>query len=164
LLGKFIAEEKTGKTKMGSALSGAMKETMDDNMKKNQEFMLETQKIQLGRQLQMQNAMRERQMSMQLAAAREMFYWLASFYGIASVGMFAGFSKSKKPAVLIPFLPLTFIVAYQADYVYGTKMSRIREEAEHIMKEERAFLELPTGMPDYQSIEEARLKAEGKSS
>ena len=45
--GKFIAEEKTGKTKMGSALSGAMKETMDDNMKKNQEFMLETQKIQV---------------------------------------------------------------------------------------------------------------------
>ena len=32
------------------------------------------------------------------------------------------------------------------------------------MKEERAFLELPTGMPDYQSIEEARLKAEEKSS
>lgn len=32
---------------MGSALSGAMKETMDDNMKKNQEFMLETQKIQV---------------------------------------------------------------------------------------------------------------------
>ena len=40
----------------------------------------------------------------------------------------------------------------------------ITEEAEHIMKEERAFLELPTGMPDYQSIEEARLKAEEKSS
>jgi len=32
------------------------------------------------------------------------------------------------------------------------------------MKEERSFLELPTGMPNYQSIEEARLKAEGKSS
>ena len=38
----------------------------------------------------MQNAMRERQMSMQLAAAREMFNWLASFYGIATVGMLAG--------------------------------------------------------------------------
>ena len=32
---------------MGSVLGGAMKETMDDNMKKNQEFMLETQKIQV---------------------------------------------------------------------------------------------------------------------
>lgn len=32
---------------MGSVLGGAMKETMDDNMKKNKEFMLETQKIQV---------------------------------------------------------------------------------------------------------------------
>ena len=40
----------------------------------------------------------------------------------------------------------------------------LTEEAERIMKEERSFLELPTGMPDYQSIEEARLKAEEKSS
>ena len=29
---------------------------------------------------------------------------------------------------MVPFLPLTFIVAYQADYVYGTKVSRIRGE------------------------------------
>jgi len=27
---------------------------------------------------------------------------------------------------LVPFLPLSFIVAYQADYIYGSKMSRIR--------------------------------------
>ena len=36
------------------------------------------------------------------------------------------FMKSKKPAVLIPFLPLSFVVGYQADYVYGGKVSRIR--------------------------------------
>ena len=36
------------------------------------------------------------------------------------------FMKSKKPAVLIPFLPLSFVVGYQADYVYGSKVSRIR--------------------------------------
>ena len=32
---------------MGSILGGAMKETMDENMKKNQEFMLRTQQIQV---------------------------------------------------------------------------------------------------------------------
>ena len=32
------------------------------------------------------------------------------------------------------------------------------------MQEERALLELPNGMPSFQSIEEARLKAEGGSS
>ena len=50
----------------------------------------------------MQNAMRERQMSMQLAGAREMFYWLASFYGIATLGMLAGYIEltSKSNAFL----------------------------------------------------------------
>ena len=32
------------------------------------------------------------------------------------------------------------------------------------MKEEYSILQLPAGMPDFKSIEEARLKAEGKSS
>ena len=38
------------------------------------------------------------------------------------------------------------------------------EEAERIMKGEYSILQLPAGMPDFKSIEEARLKAEGKSS
>ena len=38
------------------------------------------------------------------------------------------------------------------------------EEAERIMKEEYSILQLPAGIPDFKSIEEARLKAEGKSS
>jgi len=52
----------------------------------------------------MQNAMRERQMSMQLAGAREMFYWLASFYGIATVAMFAGL-KDNAPVNVNPRTP-----------------------------------------------------------
>lgn len=32
---------------MGAILGSAMKETMDENMKKNQEFMLKTQKMQV---------------------------------------------------------------------------------------------------------------------
>ena len=40
----------------------------------------------------------------------------------------------------------------------------ILEEAEKIMEEERSFLDLPSGMPTFQSIEEARLKAEGRRS
>jgi len=32
---------------MGAILGSAMKETMDENMKKNQEFMLQTQRIQV---------------------------------------------------------------------------------------------------------------------
>ena len=41
----------------------------------------------------MQNAMRERMVAAQVAGAREMFLWLASFYVIAGTGMIAGFAR-----------------------------------------------------------------------
>ena len=44
----------------------------------------------MERQIQMQNAMRERMMATQIASAKDIFYFLASFYGLATVGMFAG--------------------------------------------------------------------------
>ena len=49
----------------------------------------------MARQIQMQNKMRERMMAMQLAGAKEMFNWLASFYGLATVAMFAGYVLQK---------------------------------------------------------------------
>ncbi|KXJ24040.1 plasminogen receptor (KT) [Exaiptasia diaphana] len=144
---------------MGSTVSTAM----DENLKKNQAFMKETQQLQLGRQMQMQTQMQRRQMSMMLAGSREMFMWLASFYGIATVGMFAGYMKTKNPAVIAPFLPLSFIVGYQADYAYGNKIDRIRDEAERIMREEPRLLSLPYGLPTFQDIEEGRKAAENKA-
>ena len=45
----------------------------------------------VGRQLQMQNAMREWQMPMQLTGARKLFNWLASFHGIATLAMLPGY-------------------------------------------------------------------------
>ena len=41
------------------------------------------------------------------------------------------FAKSKKPGVLVPFVPLTFIVAYQAHLAYGNKIKRIRGKLLH---------------------------------
>ena len=40
--------------------------------------------------MQMQNFMREQQMAMQLARAKELFHWWAVFYGFAAVGLIAG--------------------------------------------------------------------------
>ncbi|XP_071119202.1 plasminogen receptor (KT)-like isoform X2 [Haliotis cracherodii] len=102
--------------------------TMDENLKKQQEFMLKTSVIQMERQIQMQNQMRERMMAMQIARARDIFVWFGSFYTLASLGMIAGFSKQRKPTVLIPALPLTFLLAYQYDMAYGNKMERMREQ------------------------------------
>lgn len=36
--------------------------------------------------------------------------------------------KTKKPATLIPILPLSFIVGYQADFAYGNKITRVQGE------------------------------------
>lgn len=46
--------------------------------------------LQVERQIQMQNQMRERVMAMQVARARELLYWFGSFYVLAGLGMIAG--------------------------------------------------------------------------
>ncbi|XP_022097196.1 plasminogen receptor (KT)-like [Acanthaster planci] len=137
---------------MGSMMAKAM----DENFQKNKEFMQGIQETMLERQIQMQNQMREKSVAMQLSGSREMFNWIASFYGVVTVTCLAGFMKRKNPAVLIPLLPLTFIVAYQYDYTYGTKVLRIREGAEAILKEERQLLPVPLGLPNLASIDAAR--------
>ena len=50
------------------------------------------------------------------------------------------------------------------DFFFTFRFCFFAEEAERIMKEEYSILQLPAGIPDFKSIEEARLKAEGKSS
>ena len=64
---------------------------MDGSMRKNQEFMLEMNRITIERQIQMQNQMRERQAAAQIAKAREMFYWLSTFYFVSSLAMIRGY-------------------------------------------------------------------------
>eukprot|EP00112_Aurelia_sp_Birch-Aquarium-sp1_P009854 Seg2136.4 transcript_id=Seg2136.4/GoldUCD/mRNA.D3Y31 product="Plasminogen receptor" protein_id=Seg2136.4/GoldUCD/D3Y31 len=144
---------------MGSIMGKAMKETMDENMKKTQEFMLASQKMQMDRQMNMQRLMIEKQMASQIARAREMFDWVGSFYALASIGMFIGFSKTKKPSVLVPFVPLSFVVAYQAHLAYGNKIQRIRAEAERILAEEKDLITLPGGPVTFDAVEKARLSS-----
>ncbi|CAC5407584.1 plasminogen receptor (KT)-like [Mytilus californianus] len=143
---------------MGSVIGKAM----DDNMKKQQEFMLETQRLQMERQIHMQNQMRERMMAMQIAGARDMFLWFASFYAIATPAMIVGAAKTQSKTPLAPILPLTFIVAYQYDMAYHSKIERIRAEADRIMDDEQGLLCIPHGVPTMQSIEAARLKQKDK--
>jgi len=139
---------------MGSIVGKAM----DDNMKKQQEFMLKNQQLMLERQMAMQNEMRERQMAMMIAKSRDMFHFFGAFYGIAAVGMISAAAKGKKTAAA-PLLPLTFVLAYQYDMAYGDKLTRMIEMGERIIDEEHSLLELPHGMPTFASVEAARLKA-----
>lgn len=131
---------------------------MEENLNKNQQFMLEINRITLERQIQMQDQMRERMVAMQVAKARDMFYWFGSFYILAGTAMVLGFSRSKKPAAIAPLLPLTFVVAYQADLAYGSKLTRIKSESENILMYERELVEIPAGLPSLASIDAGRLK------
>lgn len=141
---------------MGSVIGRAM----DENMKKQQDFMLKTQQLTMERQIQMQNQMREKAMAMQLARGRELLNWYASFYALALFGCLAGMRK-KGPALIAPMVPLTFILGYQYDLCYYTKMSRIRAEADRIIDTEFSLLELPHGLPNFDTIEKARTSQEG---
>ncbi|GFN77256.1 plasminogen receptor (kt)-like [Plakobranchus ocellatus] len=139
---------------MGSYFS----KTMDENLKKQQEFMLKSQQLQMERQLALQNEMRERQMAMMIAKSRDFFwYWLA-FDSLVSTGLVVGALKRKKYGLLLPLIPLSFITTYQWDLSYGPKIERIREMADRIIDEESSLLDLPHGLPTFSSVEAARLK------
>nr|XP_046231738.1 plasminogen receptor (KT) [Scatophagus argus] len=137
---------------MGFLLS----KSMDANFKKQQEFMLHNSRLQMERQILMQNQMRERQMAMQIAWSREFLKYFGTFFAVATVGLTVGAIKRKRPFLLGPIIPLSFILAYQMDSAYGTLVYRMRGEAESIMVSEHDRLDLPHGTPTFDSIEKAR--------
>merc|ERR1719436_1993261 len=92
-----------------------------------------------------------------------MFYWWATFYVVASFAMIRGYRKTKTPAALAPVLPLTFVLDYQADLAYGTKMNRIKAEAENILMFERDLIEIPSGLPTVSSLDVGRMQQEEKA-
>ncbi|XP_075708095.1 plasminogen receptor (KT) [Rhinoderma darwinii] len=142
---------------MGSLISRGM----DENMKKQQEFMLMNAQLQLERQIMMQNQMREKQMAMQIAWTREFLKYYGTFFSLTALGLTAGAIKGKKPALFIPIVPLGFIFAYQYDMGYGTLVHRMKGTAEDILEKEQHLLEIPRGLPTFELIEKAR-KAQRK--
>lgn len=146
---------------MGSIMGKAM----DENLKKNQEFMKNMNQIVLERQIQMQNQMREKQMAMMVARSRDLFQWFSAFYATyAFVAIAANMkSKGKNKAMVAPLLPLTFILGYQYDLAYGEKMERMRKEADRVLDNESYLLNMPHGLPSFETIEAGRQKAKQDS-
>ena len=142
---------------VASIVSSGMKKTMEENMEKQMAFQMQAFQLQMERQLVMQNEMRERMMSMQIARAREIVKYYGTFYSIVLTGGLIGAIKTKSPKPLIPAVPLGFVLTFQLDSAYGDLMFRARDEAERIMKEETERLKLPNNMPTFSSIETKRL-------
>ncbi|XP_036030285.1 plasminogen receptor (KT) [Onychomys torridus] len=130
--------------------------SMNENMKIQQEFMVMNARLQLERQLTMQNEMRERQIAMQIAWSREFLKYFGTFFCIAAISLTTGAIKRKKPAFLFPIVPLSFVFTYQYDLGYGTLLQRMKSEAEDILETEKTKLELPKGMITFESLEKAR--------
>ncbi|XP_041080530.1 plasminogen receptor (KT) isoform X1 [Polyodon spathula] len=130
--------------------------SLDQNMKKQQEFMLMNSRLQLERQILMQNQMRERQVAMQIAWSREFLKYYGAFFGIAAVGCTVGALKKRRPQIFLPIIPLSIVFVYQLDLGYGTLAKRMKADAEAILENESDRLALPYGPPTFESIEKAR--------
>ncbi|XP_058027866.1 plasminogen receptor (KT) [Ahaetulla prasina] len=130
--------------------------SVNESLQNQKEFMLMNSRLQLERQLLMQNQMRERQMAMQIAGTREFLKYFGTFYGLTTVGLTIGAIKNKKPQLFIPLIPLGFILAYQYDKGYGTLLQRMKCEAENIIDTDSAVLEMPKGPITFDDLEKAR--------
>lgn len=101
-------------------------------------------------------------MATQIARHRELFLWLGSFYLVTAGGLISRFRKLKRPVILAPLIPMTFAMAYFADYAYGSKVQRINAEAEMIMNHEEELTEWPCGLPTVSEIDQARIELDEK--
>ena len=66
----------------------------------------------------MQNAMRERQMAMQIAWSRDLTYWIGGAIGLCALG--AILTRNKK--MVAPILPLSALFAYTISLANSTFM------------------------------------------
>lgn len=55
---------------------------------------------------------------------------------------------------------MSFVLLYVGDLAYGSKLHRIKAEAEMIMEHEHELLQLPAGLPSVASIDAARVELE----
>eukprot|EP01137_Pigoraptor_chileana_P016086 Opistho-2@72586 len=89
------------------------------------------------RQRETQLQLREVQMAVAQAQARDTVLWLSAFTATVGILGTAAFIKTRRPTGFIPLLPLSFVTAYNYDFAYGNKIDRIREEAGRILLLER---------------------------
>ena len=73
-----------------TTMGGFVSKQIEGSFQRQQEFMLDMNKMTMERQIQMHNQMRERMAAAQIAGAREMCVWLGSFYVLAATGMITG--------------------------------------------------------------------------
>ncbi|KAM7347270.1 plasminogen receptor (KT) isoform 1-T4 [Cochliomyia hominivorax] len=118
------------------------------------------QELKMERWIQMHYQIKEREQATQIARDREFFYWLSGFYITSLFGCISFYQRTRRPVTLVPMIPLSFVMGYYADLAYGSKIHRIKAEANMIMEYEPELLHWPGGLPTVATIDEARVEAE----
>ncbi len=100
-------------------------------------------------QIKQGDAMRSTQLAMQIAMARDQVQWGCGLFSLLVVGAAADTIKRKAlpPMYIPPLVVGGFVLSYIGDMAYGSKLTRVRQEAEHILVEERTRLVPPSSMP-----------------
>ena len=76
---------------------------------------------------------------------RERFRYQAYFFGLLVFVLPLAAFKTKDPAKLFPFLPMSFLCAFQYDSLYGNMHMRIQHEAARLIREEPERFYMPRG-------------------
>ena len=121
---------------MGGLVSSSIENKMSNSMEKNLENSLLKQRA-------LQLKLREIQLATQFAIGKDRFYFFSVFYFVAFLGLNTIALKTKKPQVIVPLVPLSFIWAYQFDMYYLNKMKRIQKEASRLLKDEPELFYIP---------------------
>ena len=82
-------------------------------------------------------------MSMQLAIARERFWYYSVFVGTLAIVLPIGAIKTRNPKIMGPLFPMSVSWTYQYDLYYGNMQIRARKEAERMIREEPERFWLP---------------------
>ena len=93
--------------------------------------------------------MREVELSVGMARARDSLMWYGSLYSVFATGVLSAklAGKALPPVLAVPIVMGGFGLANLTDLAYGNKLCRIVKEAEHIMDHERGRLIPPHQAP-----------------
>ena len=100
---------------------------------------------QMGRQKQLAMQQRQMMMASQVAMGRERLRYQCYFYcTLFTILPIAAF-KTKNPKLLFPFVPISCIISFQYDMLYGNMNIRVQKEAARLIREEPERFYLPEG-------------------
>ncbi|KCV69155.1 hypothetical protein H696_04569 [Fonticula alba] len=112
---------------MGSYIS-RLSDSAAQSMADRQRAVMAEQRAHMERQIR-------RQIASRIAQTREMMHWQGGFWLLLASGVTIArirLGYVPKP-LLAPLFVMPFMMAYQYDMAYGTKLDRIRDEADRIL-------------------------------